>query len=133
LELGAEDYIVKPFSVRELIARVKVVLRREKEIKTSKQISVGNILTINFETFDVYVESKKVELTTAEFKLLEALVLNKNKVLSRDKLLDYLWGTQKAVIDRTIDVHITHLREKLGKAAKFIKSVRGIGYKFEDL
>ncbi len=132
LELGAEDYIVKPFSVRELIARVKVVLRREMNAESSKQINISNILTINFETFDVYVENKKVELTTAEFKLLEALVLNKNKVLSRDKLLDYLWGTQKAVIDRTIDVHITHLREKLGKAAKFIKSVRGVGYKFED-
>ncbi len=131
LELGAEDYIVKPFSVRELIARVRVVLRRGKDEKFSKQITIGKILTINFETFDVYVEDKKVELTTTEFKLLEALVSNKNKVLSRDKLLDYLWGTQKAVIDRTIDVHITNLRKKLGKASKFIKSVRGIGYKFE--
>jgi DNA-binding response OmpR family regulator len=132
LELGAEDYIVKPFSVRELIARVRVVLRRGKDEKFPKQITIGKILTINFETFDVYVEDKKVELTTTEFKLLEVLVSNKNKVLSRDKLLDYLWGTQKAVIDRTIDVHIAHLREKLGKAARFIKSFRGVGYKFED-
>ena len=132
LELGAEDYIIKPFSVRELVARVKVVLRRTEQPPTiSKQIKINNTLVIDLDNFEVYVENKKVELTTAEFKLLETLVSNKNRVLSRDTLLDYLWGTQKAVIDRTIDVHITNLRKKLGKASKFIKSVRGIGYKFE--
>ncbi len=132
LELGADDYITKPFSVREFIARVKAVLRRNKEKQKEKLILVGKILTINPETFEVFVEGKKVELTTTEFKLLLGLAENKNKVFTRDKLLDYLWGTEKAVLDRTIDVHITHLREKLGKAAKFIKNVRGVGYKIDD-
>lgn len=132
LELGADDYVTKPFSVRELIARVKVVLRREKEKHKEKLITIGKILVINPETFEVFVEGKKVNLTTTEFKLLLGLAENKNKVFSRDKLLDYLWGTEKAVLDRTIDVHITHLREKLGKAAKFIKNIRAVGYKLDD-
>ncbi|MCM8832581.1 MAG: response regulator transcription factor [Candidatus Omnitrophica bacterium] len=132
LELGADDYITKPFSVRELIARVKTVLRRQDIKKEGKIIKVGNILFINPETYEVYVEDEKIDLTTTEFKLLLVLAENKNKVLTRDKLLDYLWGTQKAVIDRTIDVHITHLREKLKKAGKFIKNIRGVGYKISE-
>ncbi len=132
LELGADDYVTKPFSVRELVARVKAVLRREKEKHEAKLITIGKILTINPETFEVLVEGKKVDLTTTEFKLLLGLAENRNKVFSRDKLLDYLWGTEKAVLDRTIDVHIAHLREKLGKAAKFIKNIRGVGYKLDD-
>ncbi|MFN3551389.1 MAG: response regulator [Endomicrobiia bacterium] len=131
LELGADDYITKPFSVRELIARVKTVLRRQQIKKETKTIKIGNILVINPETYEVYVEEEKIDLTTTEFKLLLVLAENKNKVFSRDKLLDYLWGTQKAVLDRTIDVHITHLREKLKKAGKLIKNVRGVGYKIE--
>ncbi|MCX7716474.1 MAG: response regulator transcription factor [Endomicrobia bacterium] len=132
LELGADDYITKPFSVRELVARVKTVLRRQHVKQKEKLIKIGNILVINTETYEVFVESEKVDLTTTEFKLLLALAENKNKVFTRDQLLDYLWGTQKAVLDRTIDVHITHLREKLGKAAKFIKNVRGVGYKISE-
>ncbi|MCX7956770.1 MAG: response regulator transcription factor, partial [Endomicrobia bacterium] len=132
LELGADDYITKPFSVRELVARVKTVIRRQQAKQKEKLIKVGDILVINPETYEVYVESEKMELTTTEFKILLALAENKNRVFSRDQLLDYLWGTQKAVIDRTIDVHITHLREKLKKAAKFIKNVRGVGYKISE-
>ncbi|MEN3013471.1 MAG: response regulator transcription factor [Endomicrobiia bacterium] len=132
LELGADDYITKPFSVRELIARVKTVLRRQQTKQKEKLIKIGNILVINPDTYEVFVEGEKVELTTTEFKLLLVLAENKNKVFTRDQLLDYLWGTQKAVLDRTIDVHITHLREKLKKAASFIKNVRGVGYKISE-
>ncbi|MCX7716462.1 MAG: response regulator transcription factor, partial [Endomicrobia bacterium] len=132
LELGADDYITKPFSVRELVARVKTVLRRQETKQKEKLLKIGNIMIINPETYEVFVEREKVELTTTEFKILLALAENKNKVFTRDQLLDYLWGTQKAVLDRTIDVHITHLREKLGKAAKFIKNVRGVGYKISE-
>lgn len=132
LELGADDYITKPFSVRELLARVKTVLRRHQTKQKEKLIKIGNILIINPETYEVSVEGEKIDLTTTEFKLLLALAENKNRVFSREQLLDYLWGTQKAVLDRTIDVHITHLREKLKKAAKFIKNVRGVGYKLSE-
>lgn len=132
LELGADDYITKPFSVRELVARVKTVLRRQQSKQKEKLIKIGNILIINPETYEVSVEGEKIDLTTTEFKLLLALAENKNRVFSREQLLDYLWGTQKAVLDRTIDVHITHLREKLKKAAKFIKNVRGVGYKLSE-
>lgn len=132
LELGADDYITKPFSIRELIARIKAVLRRQETKQKGKLIKIGEILVINPDTYEVFVEGKKVELTTTEFRLLLVLAENKNKVFTRDKLLDYLWGTEKAVLDRTIDVHITHIREKLSKAAKFIKNVRGVGYKITD-
>lgn len=132
LELGADDYVTKPFSVRELIARVKAVLRRQQVKQKEKQIKVGNILIINPETYEVFVEGEKIDLTTTEFKLLLVLAENKNRVFTRDQLLDHLWGTQKAVLDRTIDVHITHLREKLKKAGKFIKNVRGVGYKIAE-
>lgn len=133
LELGGEDYITKPFSVRELIARVKVILRREKKSENIPEMQkVGNILIIDPEKYEVFVEGKKINLTTTEFKILHILSSNKGKVFSRDKLLDLLWGTEKAVIDRTIDVHIKNLKDKLGKAGQIIKNVRGVGYKIEE-
>jgi len=130
LELGADDYVTKPFSTRELIARVKAVLRRKVQ-KEEEKIVIGDILTIDLKRFEVVVEKRKVELTSTEFKILQLLSSKQGWVFSRDNILQYLWGHEKTVVDRTVDVHVRHLREKLGKAAYLVKNIRGIGYKIE--
>ena len=130
LEMGADDYVTKPFSSRELVARVKAVLRR-RERTEEEALEIGKILEILPKKFEVVVEGKKIDLTTTEFRILKILASRIGWVFSREQLLDELWGHDKIVIDRTIDVHIKHLRAKLGNAAKFIKNVRGLGYKLE--
>lgn len=132
LEIGADDYITKPFSTKELLARIKAVLRRHEPQREEKKIEVGGILTVDLSKFEVLVKGKRVELTATEFKILELLCSKKGWVFSREKILDHLWGVEKAVIDRTVDVHIRHLREKIGEAARFIKNIRGVGYKIEE-
>ncbi len=130
LELGADDYVTKPFSVKELVARVHAVLRRPAAGESGPRISVGT-LVIDLDKHEVTVVGTKIDLTATEFKILRLLASRKGRVFTRDQILDHLWGNEKAVIDRTVDVHIRNLREKLGPAASLIKNVRGAGYKLE--
>ena len=132
LELGADDYITKPFSVRELLARVKAVLRRTTIQIIDKSYKFGNII-IDFEKHEVVKDGERVELTLKEFELLEMLTKNKGRVMTRDFLLDEIWGYEYVGETRTVDVHIRHLRQKIeidDKNPTYIETVRGIGYRF---
>jgi two-component system alkaline phosphatase synthesis response regulator PhoP len=131
LELGADDYVAKPFSPRELIARIKAVLRRGKE-KLPEVIKIGD-LGLDFSKIEVTVKDRPVELTSKEFELLKTLIQAKGRVLSRDYLLDNVWGFNHAIEieTRTVDVHIRTLRKKLKSAAKYIITVKNYGYRFE--
>lgn len=132
LEFGADDYMVKPFSPRELLARIKSILRRTAtKAVSSKEIvrKIGKNIEINLDKYEVRLDGEILDLTTTEFKILELLSERKGWVFSRNQLLNHLWGNEKIVIDRTIDVHIRNLRKKMGKMGKLIKNIRGIGYK----
>jgi len=131
LELGADDYITKPFSTRELVARVKAVLRRNRIETSESTININDDLVIDLQRYSVTVNDHPVDLTSTEFNILKILASKKGWVFSREQLLQHLWGDEKIVISRTIDVHIKHIREKLGTASKYVKNVRGVGYKLE--
>lgn len=129
-ELGADDYIVKPFSPRELVLRVKAILKRSKPAeKEEEQIHSGS-LRINIPRHEVFMDKKKIELTLMEFNLLVTLIKREGRVQSRDRLLNDVWDISSDVTTRTVDTHIKRLREKLGKAGDQIHTIRGLGYKY---
>ncbi len=129
LELGADDYVVKPFSPKELAARVKAVLRRAAPEVARARIDAGDGLVIDTDTVEAFVGGARLELTQAEFRILQLLASRVGWVFSREKILDHLWGNEKNVTDRSVDVHVKHLRDKLGGHGTRIVNVRGIGYK----
>ena len=135
LELGADDYMTKPFAPRELIARIRAVLRRSSSAKVTDNSNIINInnLTINSNHYAAYLNNKKLELTPKEFELLALLVKNPKQAFSREKLLETIWGYEYYGDTRTVDVHIRHLRAKLAAdptTAEAIETVRGLGYRF---
>ncbi len=132
LELGADDYVTKPFSLKELAARIKAVLRRAEPAEPPKVLEIGAGLVLDAERFEVRRDGTVLELTSTEFKILRLLASKKGRVLSREQILDELWGHDKIVLDRTIDVHIKNLRNKLGTAGRLIRNIRGVGYKVEE-
>jgi len=132
LEIGADDYVTKPFSVREVIARVKALLRRSKkeESQEEEQFSFDS-LRVDLSTHEVRINDKLVNLSPIEFRLLRLFIGHRERVYSRDFLLDHVWGDDSFVEPRTVDVHIRRLREKIDpEGAKLIKTIRGAGYKF---
>jgi two-component system phosphate regulon response regulator PhoB len=131
-ELGADDYVTKPFSVRELILRVKAILKRGDKGVTSDQsdtYSLGS-LDLNIEAHQIFVNGNEVPLTALEFKLLKHLADRRGRVQTRDQLLEDVWGYSSEVTTRTVDTHIKRLREKLGEVGNYIQTIRGVGYRF---
>lgn len=128
LDLGADDYLTKPFGVMELISRVRALLRRTQNTpQTASQLTYGDIIVDN-DKHAAYVSGKVCELTYKEFELLKYLILNKGIVLSRDKIMDQVWGFEYEGESRTVDMHIKTLRQKLGECGSCIKTVRNVGY-----
>jgi len=131
-ELGADDYVTKPFSMRELLLRIQAILRRAKgEVEESTVVRFGR-LKIDKAAHRVWVDDHEIELTSLEFKLLVMLHERKNRVQTRESLLEEVWGLASDITTRTVDTHVKRLREKLGEAADYIETVRGAGYRFAD-
>ena len=132
LELGADDYMTKPFSVRELSARIKALLRRSSIQYDNELLRFGNI-TLNLQTREVLKNGEKLDFTLKEFEVLKLLIQNKGKILTREILLDKIWGYEYVGETRTVDVHIRHIRKKIEEDDKnpiYIQTIRGVGYKF---
>lgn len=133
LELGADDYVTKPFSPRELILRVKSVLRRGKEKGPAvEKLQIGELL-VDHAKHEVLISGQRVELTATEFKLLALLMERRGRVQGRDRLLNDVWGYESVIDTRTVDTHVRRLREKLGNCANYIETVRGVGYRVAEL
>jgi len=134
LDLGADDYVTKPFSLRELAARVRAVLRRRRASADEARQAryAGKHLVADFDAVAVTVDTKPVKLTRREFELLRFLVENRNRVLSRDRLLERVWGYDRFIETRSVDVHVGRLRAKLGAAGQQIETVIGLGYRFNE-
>ena len=131
-ELGADDYVTKPFSVRELILRVKVLLKKRSDGFSDEQIIEYGPILMNLDAHDVSVDGQNIILTALEFKLLKHLLKRKGRVQTRDQLLGDVWGYSSEVTTRTVDTHIKRLREKLGKPGDLIQTIRGVGYRFNN-
>jgi len=131
LEFGADDYVTKPFSPREIVLRVKAIMRRGKGEIVDEKLTVGPI-TVDPARHHVSVGGKAVRLTSVEFKLLSMLMLRRGRVQARDRLLNEVWGYESLIDTRTVDTHVRRLRKKLGKAADAIETVRGFGYRLRE-
>jgi two-component system, OmpR family, alkaline phosphatase synthesis response regulator PhoP len=134
LDLGADDYVTKPFSLRELAARVRAVLRRRQATGVAEPPAIyrGRHLVADFDAVAIHVEGEAIRLTRREYELLKCLVENRNRVLSRDRLLERVWGYDRFIETRSVDVHIGRLRSKLGVAGQQIETVVGLGYRFVE-
>ena len=130
-EVGADDYIVKPFSVRELILRVRALLRRVQRSEGEPSLVRFGRLKIDRDAHRAWVDAHELALTALEFRLLHAFVSRRGRVQSRDTLLDEVWGMGADVTTRTVDTHVKRLREKLGEAGAYIETLRGVGYRFK--
>jgi phosphate regulon transcriptional regulator PhoB len=136
LELGADDYVVKPFSPRELVARIKAVLRRREPPAAQQEVVETDGLRLDSRTHEVEVRGEMVALSSLEFRLLHFLASNPRRIFSRDRLLDEVWGSEKFVTPRTVDVHVRRLREKIEEDPShpaYLQTVRGVGYRFSTL
>jgi phosphate regulon transcriptional regulator PhoB len=131
-ELGADDYVTKPFSPRELVLRVRALFKRRRGDADLRPPLTAGDLRLDRDRHEVTIGKKPVDLTATEFKLLAHLMENAGRALSRDSLLDSVWGTEAFVTDRTIDTHVKRLRAKLGKTGEKVETVRGVGYRFRD-
>ena len=131
-ELGADDFVVKPFSPRELMLRISAILRRSEPPPGESTLVEFGVLRLDREAHRVWVSAREVELTALEFRFLTTLYDRKNRVQSRDTLLRDVWGSDSDVTSRTVDTHVKRLREKLGEAGEYVETVRGVGYRFAE-
>jgi two-component system phosphate regulon response regulator PhoB len=131
-EVGADDYVVKPFSVRELMLRLRALLRRTERPAAAADMVVFDRLRVDRESHRVWVDERELQLTALEFRLLFAFISRRGRVQTRDALLSDVWGIEADVTTRTVDTHVKRLREKLGDAGRYIETLRGVGYRFRD-
>jgi two-component system alkaline phosphatase synthesis response regulator PhoP len=132
LNIGAEDYITKPISIPKLLARIHKAISRTPSIQPTQKITVGNNIMIDLGNYSIEIDHEQIQLPKKEFEVLAYLAQHPNKVISRDELLKNIWGEDVFVVDRTVDVRIRKVREKLGQYADYIETIKGVGYRFNN-